>query len=235
MVDQSLRRRLPTGRPDRRSWAVCIGAPLPPPGSGWFRRNARPRANSVWAVSAWPGDERLRQLLVQGATAVIQHAKPGRPTASRWLLNLLGRNPRKLAAVALATKRRWLWQQNGPHCVGHDSERRQLPAAAGGRLIARLPGGAGLGGKVLIGRSDDPQNPCRVAASKVTFPFGRGSWNPSGPAAACRNTQAAHDRNRAAAEFACLTPCTKTAVHTRPTLCARPRLIARPLASARAS
>ena len=50
------------------------------------------------------GDERLRQLLVLGATAVIQHAKPGRPTTSQWLLNLLSRKPRKLAAVALANK-----------------------------------------------------------------------------------------------------------------------------------
>jgi len=48
------------------------------------------------------GNERLRQLLVLGATAVIQHAKPGR--ASAWLLALLERRPRKLAAVALANK-----------------------------------------------------------------------------------------------------------------------------------
>ncbi len=50
------------------------------------------------------GDERLRQLLVLGATAVIRHAKPGSPNASPWLLNLLERKPRKLAAVALANK-----------------------------------------------------------------------------------------------------------------------------------
>jgi transposase len=50
------------------------------------------------------GDERLRQLLVLGASAVIQHAKPGRPATSQWLLNLLSRKPRKLAAVALANK-----------------------------------------------------------------------------------------------------------------------------------
>jgi transposase len=50
------------------------------------------------------GNERLRQLLVLGATAVIQHAKPGRPAASPWLLSLLGRKPKKLAAVALANK-----------------------------------------------------------------------------------------------------------------------------------
>jgi transposase len=50
------------------------------------------------------GDARLRQLLVLGATAVIQHAKPGRLATSQWLLNLLNRKPRKLAAVALANK-----------------------------------------------------------------------------------------------------------------------------------
>ena len=50
------------------------------------------------------GNERLRSLLVVGATAVIQYAKPGRKTASAWLLNLLERRPRKVAAVALANK-----------------------------------------------------------------------------------------------------------------------------------
>ena len=38
------------------------------------------------------------------ATAVIQYTKPGRPATSPWLLNLLSRKPRKLAAVALAIK-----------------------------------------------------------------------------------------------------------------------------------
>ena len=50
------------------------------------------------------GNERLRQLLVIGATAVIRHAQPGRKGASAWLLQLLERRPRKLAAVALANK-----------------------------------------------------------------------------------------------------------------------------------
>lgn len=50
------------------------------------------------------GDERLRQLLVLGAMAVIRHAKPGRPGVSAWLLGLLERRPRKLVAVALANK-----------------------------------------------------------------------------------------------------------------------------------
>jgi transposase len=50
------------------------------------------------------GSERLRCLLVVGATAVIRHAKPGSKTASAWLLKLLERRPRKVAAVALANK-----------------------------------------------------------------------------------------------------------------------------------
>jgi transposase len=50
------------------------------------------------------GNERLRQLLVLGATAVVRFAKPGRSNVSPWLLALLERRPRKLAAVALANK-----------------------------------------------------------------------------------------------------------------------------------
>ena len=52
------------------------------------------------------GDERLRQLLVLGATAVIRAvaAKPTSKLATPWLTALLARRPRKLAAVALANK-----------------------------------------------------------------------------------------------------------------------------------
>ena len=50
------------------------------------------------------GNERLRQLLVVGAMSVIRVAKPGRQSTSGWLLQLLERKPRKLAAVALANK-----------------------------------------------------------------------------------------------------------------------------------
>jgi transposase len=54
------------------------------------------------------GDAGLRKLLVLGATAVIRFAKAGR--ASPWLINLLARRPKKLAAVALANKMaRTLW------------------------------------------------------------------------------------------------------------------------------
>jgi transposase len=50
------------------------------------------------------GNERLLQLLVVGATAVIRYAKPDSKSASGWLLQLLERKPRKLVAVALANK-----------------------------------------------------------------------------------------------------------------------------------
>ena len=56
------------------------------------------------------GDEDLRRLLVLGATAVIQQverrrqAKKTSGNDSPWLLQLLARKPRKLAAIALANK-----------------------------------------------------------------------------------------------------------------------------------
>jgi transposase len=50
------------------------------------------------------GNERLRQLLFVGAMSVVRFAKPGSKSASAWLLQLLERKPRKLAAVALANK-----------------------------------------------------------------------------------------------------------------------------------
>jgi transposase len=50
------------------------------------------------------GDERLRSVLVAGATAVIQQARHGRGHPAPWLIALLKRKPPKLAAVALANK-----------------------------------------------------------------------------------------------------------------------------------
>ncbi len=49
------------------------------------------------------GDEALRAILVNGATAVIHHARRS-GKASRWLVELLKGKPPKLAAVALANK-----------------------------------------------------------------------------------------------------------------------------------
>ena len=56
------------------------------------------------------GDEGLRRLLVLGATAVIQQVERRRQANktsgndSPWLLQLLARKPKKLAAIALANK-----------------------------------------------------------------------------------------------------------------------------------
>jgi transposase len=50
------------------------------------------------------GDEDLRRQLVVGATAVIQQVGRGRGKPMPWLAALIGRKPRKLAAVALANK-----------------------------------------------------------------------------------------------------------------------------------
>ena len=51
------------------------------------------------------GNERVRTLLVTGATSVIKAAcKPGSRQMTEWLRALLARKPRKLAAAALANK-----------------------------------------------------------------------------------------------------------------------------------
>jgi transposase len=72
------------------------------------------------------GHERLRQLLVVGAMAVIRHAKPTRQAASPWLLGLLERRPRKLVAVALANKMaRTLWAM-----MANGTAYRRSPQAA---------------------------------------------------------------------------------------------------------
>ncbi|MGI4800684.1 MAG: IS110 family transposase [Janthinobacterium lividum] len=72
------------------------------------------------------GNERLRQLLVLGATAVIRHAKPESRTPNPWLLKLLERRPRKLAAVALANKMaRILWAM-----MANNTAYRRMPQVA---------------------------------------------------------------------------------------------------------
>ena len=72
------------------------------------------------------GNERLRQLLVVGAMAVIRHAKPESKTANPWLLRLLERRPRKLAAVALANKMaRTVWAM-----MANETTYRRMPQAA---------------------------------------------------------------------------------------------------------
>jgi transposase len=78
------------------------------------------------------GHERLRALLVTGATAVIRCAdRPGNKLATDWLLKLLQHKPRKLVAVALANKMArmaWAMMSRG--------EPYRRPAAAGAGLHA---------------------------------------------------------------------------------------------------
>ena len=72
------------------------------------------------------GSERLRQLLVVGAMAVIRFAKPGSKSATAWLLQFLERKPRKLAAIALANKMaRIIWAM-----MARGEAYRRQPAAA---------------------------------------------------------------------------------------------------------
>jgi transposase len=64
------------------------------------------------------GDEALRSVLVVGAMAVIQQARQGKGHRSPWLIALLQRKPRKLAAVALANKMAriaWKMMVTGEH------------------------------------------------------------------------------------------------------------------------
>jgi transposase len=72
------------------------------------------------------GNERLRQLLFVGAMSVIRFDKPGSKSASAWLLQLLERKPRKLAAVALANKMaRIIWSM-----MSRGEAYRRQPVAA---------------------------------------------------------------------------------------------------------
>jgi transposase len=58
--------------------------------------------------------------------AVVRYAKPGRKSASAWLLQLLERKPRKVAAVALANKMaRIIWAM-----MAHGEAYRHQPKTA---------------------------------------------------------------------------------------------------------
>jgi transposase len=78
------------------------------------------------------GNERLRALLVSGATSVINHAmRPGSKLMTEWMRALLQRKPRKLAAVALANKiarTAWAMMRSG--------ETYRRPSAAAGAAAA---------------------------------------------------------------------------------------------------
>ena len=70
------------------------------------------------------GDETLRSLLVVGATAVIQQARRGRGRPSPWLVALL-------EAQAAEARRRGARQQDRPHRLEADGDRRKLRRARG--------------------------------------------------------------------------------------------------------
>jgi transposase len=78
------------------------------------------------------GNERLRRLLVTGATAVIRFAvRPGNKSASEWLVKLLQSKPHKLVAVALANKTaRIVW------AMMTSGETYRRPPAAGSTVAA---------------------------------------------------------------------------------------------------
>jgi transposase len=79
------------------------------------------------------GDERLRSVLVAGATAVIQQARHGRGHPSPWLIALLKRKPPKLAAVALANKMAriaWKLMMTGESYDGARMPKASVAAAA---------------------------------------------------------------------------------------------------------
>jgi transposase len=112
----SLALRVPDPKTFRsgRHFAAWLGLVPKESSSGGRRR--------LGAISR-QGDAALRKLLVLGATAVIRFAKPGK--ASPWLVNLLARKPKKLAAVALANKMaRTLWAM----MVSGEVYRRPRPA-----------------------------------------------------------------------------------------------------------
>ena len=131
------------------------------------------------------GNERLRQLLVVGAMAVIRHARPGSKTASGWLLKLLERRPRKLVAVALANKMArvvWAMMRVGKR-IGSSRSRRNLRRGAAGREQLQ---------KMMIGRTDARAMPGFPTAPQAASLFGIRARNPSGPTAMRRHKQAGH-------------------------------------------
>lgn len=105
------------------------------------------------------GDERLRSVLVVGATAVIKLARRGNGQASPWVLALLKRKPPKLAAVALASKNArvaWKLMVSGEHYnparygavaapAGVPGEGLGAALAGATRRAPRLACAAGLG------------------------------------------------------------------------------------------
>src|SRR5438094_8390716 len=88
------------------------------------------------------GDERLRSVLVAGATAVIQHVKQGKGHPSPWLIELVRRKPAKLAAVALANKNARIAWKLMVSTERYNPAHSRAVAASGGRGPAPRGGSA---------------------------------------------------------------------------------------------
>lgn len=101
-------------------------------------RIAAARKCILLALACWSAPY---SLLVLGATAVIQFAKPGRPGVSAWLLKLLERKPRKLAAEALANKMaRIVWAMLTSGEAYRRPDRHALQLHGGSLIVARRVG-----------------------------------------------------------------------------------------------
>jgi transposase len=108
------------------------------------------------------GDERLRSVLVAGATAVIKQARRGKGQASPWLMALLKRKPPKLAAVALANKNArvaWKLMVSGEHY-----NPARYAAMAGLAGVTR----EGLGAALAGGSAPRPSLALRGKSREVT-------------------------------------------------------------------
>jgi hypothetical protein len=165
------------------------------------------------------------------ANPVIRYAKPpprrwGR--ASAWLLSLLERRPKKLAAVAPGSSQGQVWPTkpapaqagDGPHRVGHDDDRRGVSASAarGRRLTGRRCQECRSAG-VPRGDDDRPIRGSRTPRPDHRRPdaadlFGAGSRNPSGPAAGAAQTGRTHDRTSCHPRLFAPHPLHSGAVHT---------------------
>jgi transposase len=91
------------------------------------------------------GDERLRSVLVAGATAVVKQVRLGKGKHPRWLVELVNRKPPKLAAVALANKTaRIAWKlmvsgERYDHARARRREERSATLLGGSALRPSLP------------------------------------------------------------------------------------------------
>ena len=96
------------------------------------------------------GNERLRQVLVLGAMAVIRYAKPGSETASPWLFGIAG-------AQAAQARGGGSGQQDGPHRVGHDGDR----GSVSGQSEGRHAGGRSCRGRLTRSQVPGCKKSCR--------------------------------------------------------------------------